>query len=69
MDNPHTKAFPFWEWAIPEIKREHPDVILLAEAFTRPRMTQRLAKAGFTPGLYLLHLAEYEGGVQAYLRS
>jgi len=48
VDNPHTKAFPFWEWAISEIKREYPDVILLSEAFTRPRVTQRLAKLGFT---------------------
>jgi starch synthase (maltosyl-transferring) len=48
VDNPHTKAFSFWEWAIPEIKREYPDVILLSEAFTRPRVTQRLAKLGYT---------------------
>jgi starch synthase (maltosyl-transferring) len=48
VDNPHTKAFPFWEWAIPEVKREFPDAIFLSEAFTRPRVTQRLAKAGFT---------------------
>ncbi len=48
VDNPHTKAFPFWEWAIPEIKKAYPDVIFLSEAFTRPRVTQRLAKAGYT---------------------
>jgi starch synthase (maltosyl-transferring) len=48
VDNPHTKAFPFWEWAIAEVKREYPDVLLLSEAFTRPRVTQRLAKLGFT---------------------
>ena len=36
VDNPHTKPFPFWEWLIGEVKREHPDVIFLAEAFTRP---------------------------------
>jgi len=48
VDNPHTKAFPFWEWAIPEIKRAYPDVIFLSEAFTRPRVTQRLAKLGYT---------------------
>jgi starch synthase (maltosyl-transferring) len=48
VDNPHTKAFPFWEWAIDEIKREHPDALFLAEAFTRPRVMQRLAKLGFS---------------------
>jgi starch synthase (maltosyl-transferring) len=47
VDNPHTKSFPFWEWAIAEIRRDHPDVILLAEAFTRPKVMHRLAKLGF----------------------
>ena len=48
VDNPHTKAFPFWEWAIAEVQREHPDVIFLAEAFTRPKVMHRLAKLGFS---------------------
>jgi starch synthase (maltosyl-transferring) len=48
VDNPHTKPFPFWEWMIAEVKREHPDVIFLAEAFTRPKIMYRLAKLGFT---------------------
>jgi starch synthase (maltosyl-transferring) len=48
VDNPHTKAFPFWEWAIAEIKRDHPEVILLSEAFTRPKVMHRLAKLGFS---------------------
>jgi starch synthase (maltosyl-transferring) len=48
VDNPHTKAFPFWEWAIERVKRAHPDVIFLSEAFTRPRVMHRLAKLGFT---------------------
>jgi starch synthase (maltosyl-transferring) len=47
VDNPHTKAFPFWEWLIAELQKEHPDVILLAEAFTRPTVMHRLAKVGF----------------------
>jgi starch synthase (maltosyl-transferring) len=47
VDNPHTKAFGFWEWAIAEIRRDHPDAIFLAEAFTRPKVMYRLAKAGF----------------------
>jgi starch synthase (maltosyl-transferring) len=48
VDNPHTKAFPFWEWVIGEIRRATPDVIFLAEAFTRPKVMHRLAKLGFT---------------------
>jgi starch synthase (maltosyl-transferring) len=48
VDNPHTKAFSFWEWMIAEIRRDHPDVIFLAEAFTRPKVMYRLAKLGFT---------------------
>lgn len=48
VDNPHTKAFPFWEWVIAEIKREDRDVLFLAEAFTRPRVMERLAKLGFS---------------------
>lgn len=47
VDNPHTKSFPFWEWVIPAIREDHPDIILLAEAFTRPAVMHRLAKAGF----------------------
>lgn len=48
VDNPHTKAFSFWEWVIREIKRDHSDVIFLAEAFTRPKIMHRLAKLGYT---------------------
>ena len=47
VDNPHTKSFHFWEWAITEIKKDHPDIIFLAEAFTRPKIMRRLAKIGF----------------------
>lgn len=48
VDNPHTKAFPFWEWCITRIKEQHPDVLFLAEAFTTPRRMYRLAKLGFS---------------------
>ncbi|HOW89961.1 MAG TPA: alpha-amylase family glycosyl hydrolase, partial [Elusimicrobiales bacterium] len=48
VDNPHTKPFAFWEWLIRDLRRENPDLIFLAEAFTRPRIMNRLAKAGFT---------------------
>ncbi len=48
VDNPHTKPFAFWEWMIGEVRRDHPDVIFLAEAFTRPKVMYRLAKLGFS---------------------
>ncbi len=48
VDNPHTKAFPFWEWMIGEVKQTYPEVIFLAEAFTRPKVMYRLAKMGFS---------------------
>jgi starch synthase (maltosyl-transferring) len=48
VDNPHTKPFAFWEWLIRDVQRERPDVIFLAEAFTRPKPLRSLAKLGFT---------------------
>ena len=47
IDNPHTKPLPFWEWLIREIKQQRPELVFLAEAFTRPKMMHRLAKSGF----------------------
>jgi starch synthase (maltosyl-transferring) len=47
VDNPHTKPFAFWQWLIKEVKRDYPEVIFLAEAFTRPKVMERLAKVGF----------------------
>ncbi len=48
VDNPHTKPLPFWEWMIREVRSAHPDVVFLAEAFTRPKVMYRLAKIGFS---------------------
>ena len=48
VDNPHTKPLPFWEWMIREVRAAHPDVVFLAEAFTRPKVMYRLAKIGFS---------------------
>ncbi len=48
VDNPHTKPFPFWEWMIADIRSRDPDVLFLAEAFTRPKMMYRLGKVGFS---------------------
>jgi starch synthase (maltosyl-transferring) len=48
VDNPHTKPYYFWEWIIAEVKKKHPDIIFLAEAFTKPKVMQQLAKRGYT---------------------
>jgi len=48
VDNPHTKPYYFWHWAIAEVKKKHPNIIFLAEAFTKPKVMSRLAKEGYT---------------------
>ena len=60
VDNPHTKPFAFWEWVIARIKREHPDVIFLAEAFTRPQGDAPAGQARLHAVLHLLHLAQHQ---------
>ncbi|WP_243471836.1 alpha-1,4-glucan--maltose-1-phosphate maltosyltransferase [Winogradskyella sp. MH6] len=48
VDNPHTKPYYFWNWIIAEVKKQHPDILFLAEAFTKPKVMQQLAKQGYT---------------------
>jgi len=48
VDNPHTKPLAFWEWLIPEVQKDHPETLFLAEAFTRPKMMAKLAEVGFS---------------------
>ncbi len=48
VDNPHTKPVPFWAWVIARLRQEHPEVVLLAEAFTRPAMMRELGRLGFS---------------------
>ncbi len=48
VDNPHTKPFYFWHYIINEVKKKHPDVLFLAESFTRPKIMQQLAKQGYS---------------------
>jgi starch synthase (maltosyl-transferring) len=67
VDNPHTKAFPFWEWVITEIKRDHPEVLFLAEAFTRPKIMYRLAKLGFSQSYTYFPWRNAKGEITAYL--
>jgi len=67
VDNPHTKAFPFWEWCIGEIKRQHPEVLFLSEAFTRPKIMYRLAKVGFSQSYTYFPWRNGKDEIAAYL--
>jgi len=67
VDNPHTKPFPFWEWLIAEVKKEDPDVLFLAEAFTRPKIMYRLAKLGFTQSYTYFTWRNDPYGMREYL--
>jgi Glycosidases len=69
VDNPHTKALPFWEWCIAEIHKKHPGVIFLAEAFTRPHVMYSLAKAGFTQSYTYFTWRETSAELQQYLEE
>jgi starch synthase (maltosyl-transferring) len=67
VDNPHTKAFPFWEWCVAQVKSEYPDALFLAEAFTRPRVMQRLAKLGYSQSYTYFTWRETKAELTAYL--
>ena len=67
VDNPHTKPFPFWEWLIREVRTQHPDVIFLSEAFTRPKVMKALAKIGFSQSYTYFTWRTGKEELQAYL--
>ncbi|HWF96075.1 MAG TPA: alpha-1,4-glucan--maltose-1-phosphate maltosyltransferase [Xanthobacteraceae bacterium] len=67
VDNPHTKPFPFWEWLIREVQTNHPEVIFLAEAFTRPKVMKALAKLGFSQSYSYFTWRTGKNELQAYL--
>jgi len=69
VDNPHTKLFSFWEWVIGEIRREHPETIFLSEAFTRPKVMYRLAKAGFSQSYTYFSWRNSKWELEEYLRE
>jgi starch synthase (maltosyl-transferring) len=66
VDNPHTKPLPFWRWVIGEIRRAHPGVIFLSEAFTRPKIMRYLAKAGFSQSYTYFTWRNTKEDLQAY---
>jgi starch synthase (maltosyl-transferring) len=67
VDNPHTKAFPFWEWLIREVQSVDPDVIFLSEAFTRPKIMKALAKLGFSQSYTYFTWRTGKEELQAYV--
>jgi starch synthase (maltosyl-transferring) len=69
VDNPHTKPLPFWEWMIADVRGRYPDVIFLAEAFTRPTMMYRLAKIGFSQSYTYFTWRNTKGEIADYLRE
>jgi len=69
VDNPHTKPVAFWEWLIRDVQRRHPEVVFLAEAFTRPKMMKVLAKAGFTQSYTYFTWRTEKDELRAYLEE
>jgi starch synthase (maltosyl-transferring) len=67
VDNPHTKPLPFWQWMIADIQARHPDVLFLAEAFTRPKPMYRLAKLGFSQSYTYFTWRTTKAEIVAYL--
>ncbi|MDE8346426.1 MAG: alpha-1,4-glucan--maltose-1-phosphate maltosyltransferase [Acidocella sp.] len=67
VDNPHTKPFPFWEWMIADIRGRHPDVLFLAEAFTRPKIMCHLAKVGFSQSYTYFTWRNTKEEIETYL--
>jgi starch synthase (maltosyl-transferring) len=67
VDNPHTKPFRFWEWLLAEVKKEYPDAIFLAEAFTRPKIMYHLAKLGFTQSYTYFTWRNHKKDITEYL--
>jgi starch synthase (maltosyl-transferring) len=69
VDNPHTKALPFWEWCITEVHRTHPEVLFLAEAFTRPHVMYSLAKAGYSQGYTYFTWRTTKDDLESYFKE
>jgi starch synthase (maltosyl-transferring) len=69
VDNPHTKALPFWDWLISEVKQQYPDILFLAEAFTRPKVMYRLSKGGFSQSYTYFTWRNTKEELTAYFRE
>ncbi len=69
VDNPHTKTFAFWQWVIKTLRQKHPDLIFLAEAFTRPQVMEWLAKIGFTQSYTYFTWRNHPDDMRQYLEE
>ncbi|WP_224490638.1 alpha-1,4-glucan--maltose-1-phosphate maltosyltransferase [Robertkochia flava] len=69
VDNPHTKPFKFWGWLIAEVKKKHPDVLFLSEAFTRPKVMHELARQGFTQSYTYFTWRNNKEELMAYVKE
>jgi starch synthase (maltosyl-transferring) len=69
VDNPHTKPFAFWEWMIGDVQSRHPEVVFLAEAFTRPKVMKELAKIGFTQSYTYFTWRNFKAELTDYLNE
>ena len=69
VDNPHTKPTAFWEWLITEVQRDHPEVVFLSEAFTRPKVMKALAKAGFGQSYTYFTWRNFKQEITEYLEE
>jgi starch synthase (maltosyl-transferring) len=69
VDNPHTKPMAFWEWCIAAVQEEHPDVLFLAEAFTRPKVMAKLAEVGFSQSYTYYTWRTEADEIQEYLEE
>jgi starch synthase (maltosyl-transferring) len=67
VDNPHTKPLPFWEWLIREVQAVHPEVVMLSEAFTRPKVMKALAKLGFSQSYTYFTWRNFKHELEEYL--
>ena len=69
VDNPHTKALPFWDWCLNSLRANYPDVLFLAEAFTRPHVMYALAKRGFTQSYTYFTWRNSKSELQSYMEE
>ncbi len=69
VDNPHTKPLAFWEWLIAEVQRRDPEVVFLAEAFTRPKVMAALAEVGFSQSYTYFTWRTWAGELREYLEE
>jgi starch synthase (maltosyl-transferring) len=69
VDNPHTKPMAFWAWLLPAVQADHPDVVFLAEAFTRPKVMAKLAEVGFSQSYTYFTWRTAKDELQEYLEE